>query len=1078
MSIEIDETMQVYIDESLEHLADIENDFLAIEEAGEDIDEELVNKVYRAAHSIKGGAGFMGLTNIKDLTHEMENILGRIRAREMVPNPEIINILLLASDVLRDLINDVITSNDVDISEHVTALRSILEAEDAPGGAAGEEAAPLAPTPNIMELYPDAVDEIADAMNEAKHVYLVEIDLIRDLHAQGKSPGELINEMKEAGSILAGVTEDEAESAVAGPDLPDRFPASVLFSTILRPGDINLLFEIDERNIFEVTEDLDVIRLGEPVPEEPVLAESPTPVPEESILVEPPPAREEPAPAHEEPAPMEPPAPVYESEVKRPDPGSAAVKTPPEKKPKPRPAKKKTPVESSLRVHVSLLDSLMNLAGELVLGRNQLLQAFSAKDNRALELASQRVDMITSELQEAIMLTRMQPIGNVFSKFPRVVRDLASKLGKEVELTLSGKEVELDKTIIEAISDPLTHLVRNSVDHGIEKTGDRRQMGKESVGLVELKAYHEAGQVNIQISDDGKGLDGEKLAASAVGKGLITEEQAHVMADKEKVNLIFLPGFSTAKEITDVSGRGVGMDVVKTNLDKLGGQTDIDSVPGKGTNIRIKLPLTLAIIPSQLIVTEGERYAIPQVNLEELLRIPAGKVKDQVERVGDAEVVRLRGNLLPLVRLADVIGVSRTYRPDGEEDVEADRRDNIADRRSKISLLRGEEEPAAGDAPGDPPSRTTGDRRYRAVSALNIVVVSTGAMKYGLVVDELHDSEEIVVKPLGRHLKRCKGYAGATIMGDGRVALILDVANLARMAGLTSLENTDRARSLAQENENAIRKRKDMQSLLVYRSAEEEQFAIPLNQVERIEKIQTSQIQNVSGRKVMQYRGGILPLFTIDQVTPVRPLAEREDLLAIVVSIAGREVGFLGIGPVDAVDTALEIDDSTLKQKGVMGSVNIGKYTTLLVDIFEVVRTLNPEWFSAKEAVQAVDADGPAILYAEDSNFFRGQVKSFMEEDGYDVVEADDGVEAWRLLEKNEERIALVVTDIEMPNLDGFGLTKKIREDGRFSDLPIIALTTLADDKDVARGNEVGVNEYHLKLDREKLMQSVHEYMG
>ena len=440
---------------------------------------------------------------------------------------------------------------------------------------------------------------------------------------------------------------------------------------------------------------------------------------------------------------------------------------PPPPKPKPKPAKAKprpkaavdkkpaakVKVDSSIRVHVSLLDSLMTLAGELVLSRNQLLQTIASDDVRNAESVGQRIDLITSELQEAIMLTRMQPIGNVFGKFPRVVRDLSSKLKKDIELIIVGKDVELDKTIIESINDPLTHLIRNSVDHGIETPADRTAAGKSAKGTVTLKAYHAAGQVVIEITDDGKGLDGDLLASKAMEKDLLTPEQVLTMSTQDKVNLIFLPGFSMAKEVTDVSGRGVGMDVVKTNLDQLGGQVDIISEIGMGTTISIKLPLTLAIIPCQIIVTGGERYAIPQVNLEELLRIPAAQVKDRVERVGTAEVVRLRGNLLPLIRLSDVLDIKNTYYDTGNEEFRNDRRERISDRRGLDSALSGdptERESASGERDSD-------DRRVAAASALNVVVVSNGSMKYGLIVDKLQDSEEIVIKPLGKHLQSCKG---------------------------------------------------------------------------------------------------------------------------------------------------------------------------------------------------------------------------------------------------------------------------------------------------------------------------------
>ncbi|MCK4788323.1 MAG: chemotaxis protein CheW, partial [Desulfobacteraceae bacterium] len=723
------------------------------------------------------------------------------------------------------------------------------------------------------------------------------------------------------------------------------------------------------------------------------------------------------------------------------------------------------------------------------LGRNQLLQAIESKDFRTIQLGGQRLDLITSELQEAIMLTRMQPIGSVFNKFQRVVRDLARNLGKQVELVIDGSEVELDKTIIEAISDPLTHLVRNSADHGIEIPDERLKAGKEAAGTIRLKAFHEAGQVNIEITDDGKGLDGNMLAATAMAKGLITEDQARTMSDKEKVNLIFFPGFSTAKEVTDVSGRGVGMDVVKTNLDKLGGVVDIESELGKGTRVRIKLPLTLAIIPSQIITTGGDHYAIPQVNMDELLRIPASQIKERIEKVGDAAVVRLRGQLLPLIRLNDVLGIEQTYidLEDGEEKPE--RRERIVDRRSKESPIEAEsskpEAEGASEAQGsklkaESPEHTTHDdrrekrdRRFHAESAVNIVVVTTGALKYGLVVDKLHDSEEIVVKPLGRHFKRCKGYAGATIMGDGRVALILDVGNLARMAGLTSLEGTDRAAEVAKETSEAVTAKKDMQSLLVFRSAEDEQFAVTLSQVERIEKVKAKDVEEVGGKRVMKYRGRSLPLISIDQVAQVKPLAEKEDLLVIVVVIAGKEIGLLAIGPVDAMDVTIEVDGATLKQPGIMGSAVIGEHTTQMVDMYGLAEALNPDWFTEQEAVQTSDGGALTVLIAEDSNFFRNQVKGFIEDGGYNVIDAEDGMVAWDLLEEHADEISLVVTDIEMPNMNGFELTKKIKGDERFSHLQVIALTTLAGEEDIAKGKEVGIDDYQIKLDRENLMESI-----
>jgi two-component system, chemotaxis family, sensor kinase CheA len=973
MQIEDDEILQGFIEESLEHLADIENDLLAIEEAGENIDEDLVNKVFRAAHSIKGGAGFMGLTTIQELSHAMENILGMIRSKKLIPTPENINVLLLGADQLQRMVEDVQSSNEVDITDHLVPLNAIAAGNPPPRAAAEQPA---------------------------------------KRPAEPKSKPAPKSEPEPA---------PKAETA-ADPE-PEPEPETEM------DAEVEADFE-DESEFENDLESHDVARATEKT----MSAKSFKPAGSQAF-------------------------------------GAEGGKSPQK-------------VEATIRVHVSLLDQLMTLAGELVLSRNQLLQTIGSDDFRNAEGVGQRIDLITSELQEAIMLTRMQPIGNVFSKFPRVVRDLSSKLKKNIDLTIVGKDVELDKTIIEAINDPLTHLVRNSVDHGIETPAERKRLGKSETGLVILKAYHEAGQVVIEISDDGKGLDGDVLAASAVNKGLITIEQAQIMSDKEKINLIFLPGFSTAKEVTDVSGRGVGMDVVKTNLDQLGGNVDIISEVGHGTTISIKLPLTLAIIPCQIIMMGGERYAIPQVNLEELLRIPASQVKERVERVGNAEVVRLRGNLLPLIRLADVIGVKRTFWDDTERELKEDRRELISDRRGLTSphFRTAQQEENVHEAPRDNlGDRLESDRRTSPASALNIVVVSTGAMKYGLIVDRLQDSEEIVIKPLGRHLQQCKGYAGATIMGDGRIALILDVANLARMAHLTSIDGTDRAHEVAIAQEEARRAQKDKQALLIFRNSETEQFGVPLNQVERIEKIKRSDIEDLGGKRVMQYREGSLSLICIDDVATVQPLADHDDLLVIVFKIASRLVGLLAIGPIDALEIATEIDGVTLRQTGIMGSVIISKHTTMLINVFEIVQTLYPEWFEGQEVFEGVKGSEntapPTILIAEDSNFFRNQVKGYMTEAGYNVIEGEDGQIAWDLLQQNAGSVSMVVTDIEMPNMNGFELTQTIRSDPRFSRMPVVALTTLAGEEDVARGKAVGIDEYHIKLDKERLMACVHDYM-
>jgi len=705
----------------------------------------------------------------------------------------------------------------------------------------------------------------------------------------------------------------------------------------------------------------------------------------------------------------------------------------------------------SLRVNVSLLEDLMNLAGELVLSRNQLMQAISSNAIHQIEVAGQRIDLVTSELQETIMLTRMQTVGNIFNKFPRVVRDLARTLGKEIDLQLEGNDVELDKTIIEGLGDPLTHLVRNSADHGIEMPDVRVAAGKPAMGTIVLKAYHEAGQVIIEIVDDGAGLNSEKIVAKALSRGLISPDQAKSMSDKEKANLIFLPGLSTAEQVTDVSGRGVGMDVVKSNLDQLGGQVDIETERGRGTTIRIKLPLTLAIIPSLLVSVGQERYAIPQVNVDELLCIPVDQITERVELVGDAEVLLLRGELIPLLYFSNVLGL----------DVSSCEASHMVG-----EILRGDK------------SLKEIRKDGCASAAVNLVVVSAGQFRYGLVVDQLHDSVEIVVKPLGRHFKDCQGYAGATIMGDGHVALILDVAGLGRLGDL-SLSIARETVPMGKEAE--VSSAQDKLSLFVFRNTPQEYCAVPLDLVARVELIDAAEIEEVGGRRVIKYRGGTLPVFSLDQATNVNMLDLSGEIIVIVFLMAGHEIGLLAKPPVDAIEAQVAVDGFTLKQPGISGSAVIVDNTTLLVDIYELIQTVQPEWFAVRGSIESAGDAGevgvPHLLLVEDSDFFRNQVKKFIEDDGYTVDVAEDGQVGWNMLDADPNKYDLVVTDIAMPNMDGFELAQRIRKDKRFALTPIIALTSLAGDEDVARGKAVGIDDYQVKLDKERLLQSVYEWL-
>lgn len=1080
-----DETLQEYINESLEHLGDIEQDLLTIEENGADIDEEVVNRVFRAAHSLKGGAGFLALETIKELAHKIENVLDMVRNREIIPNPENINILLNSFDKLRDLINNSDTSNEENIDEFVSALIGLTTAHLAP--TEQQSISNLVPIIRSDDSVVFEVPEIdlSQAKKSAQNLFLLEYDLIHDVYQHGKTPMDVIKNVMDLGTIIESLIDIERVGTLD--DTPiNSIPFYMLISSIIEPVVAPGFLEVPDEKIWfigydgrEITAPAPASQaapssaaevVAEPASEAKVIESQPAPAPKAS-----------PPKTTPKIAPAEKPAPVPDSNTsKSPAAGGGdegrAGKSGPE-------------AHATLRVNVSLLESLMTLAGEMVLSRNQLMQAITQQDPHSIKLAGQRIDLVTSELQEAIMMTRMQPIGSVFNKFPRVVRDMAQKLGKEINLIINGKEVELDKTIVEGLSDPLTHLIRNSADHGIELPDQRQAAGKARAGRIELKAYHDAGQVNIEITDDGNGLDADKIADKALEKGMISSEQHKTMSRKEKMALILLPSLSTAEKITDVSGRGVGMDVVKSNIDQLGGQIDLDSEPGRGTTVKIKLPLTLAIIPSLLVSVGHERFAVPQVNVSELVRIGAAEVKEKIERVGDSEVMPLRGELIPLIRLSSVLGITVNYQDPESGESLPDRRQQIADRRSPSSPIEGE---AGTNEPELAEQRDGSDRRYKAASDLNIVVVSAGSFKYGLVVDDLHDSVEIVVKPLDRHLKHIPGYAGATIMGDGRVALILDVGGIAKQASLTSMAGSRRARELAASDEHQA---KDRQALLLFRNGPEEPCAVPLDIVERVEQVNFNDIETKNNQRVMKYRGGSLPLFSLSDVSKVSEIQADQELVVIVFTVAEREIGLLASEPVDTVEISAVIDHDTLRSTGIMGSAIIKEQTTMILDIYELVETLKPDWFRRlqkkeerlKEQQFAARADTQApssapaikkILLVEDSDFFRSQLKRYIDDEERQCIPAEDGLIAWNWLQENPDVPSLIITDIEMPNMDGFELSRRIKNDSRFDHLKIIAVTSLAADEHIARGREVGIDDYQIKLDKDKLLASIDEHIS
>jgi two-component system chemotaxis sensor kinase CheA len=795
----MNDILREFLLESHENLAQLDLDLVTLEK--EPQERETLARAFRTVHTVKGSAGFLGFSKLQAVSHAAESLLSRLRAGELIFNPDIASTLLGVVDAIRRMLASV-EETETEGEGDYSALIQTLERLKSTGSLAPPTALGVPPAVELAALRPSAAK----------------------------------------GGSAAPAPPSAASSPVPEP--------TFLARAVATGGD------------------------GTPPPAATVVPPSAS----SAVL-----------------APVPPEIPVAE------------------------PAEPRTPAvsDTAIRVDVGLLDKLMTLVGELVLARNQIMQFSTSQEDASFLSTVQRLNLLTTELQVNVMKTRMQPIGNIWNKFPRVVRDLAIACGKQARIELEGRETELDKTIIEAIRDPLTHLLRNAIDHGMEPPGERLALGKPAEGRVALHAFHEGGKVIIEITDDGKGIDPLRIREKAIQAKLITPEQADRLGERELVDLVFRPGFSTADRVTNFSGRGVGMDVVRTNIEKIGGTVDIVSRPERGTAIKMKIPLTLAIIPALTVTVGGDRYAIPQVSLLELVRLEREQALRGIELIHGAPVYRLRGNLLPLVYLS---------------------------RELQVESARAE----AGE--------------------INIVVLQADDRQFGLVVDSIHDTEEIVVKPLQKQLKGIRTFSGATIMGDGKVALILDVLGLAQMAHVIA---GARERALSEKAATAAEPAGDRQTVLLFVTRDGGRLAIPLSQVDRLEEFPRSSLERAGTQDVVQYRGEILPLVDVARVlrrrrhrrdaqsaraAGRRPAVQPcngggdESVQVVVYSDAGRRVGLVVGQILDIVEETL-VSRSRSSRPGVLFTAVVQGHVTEFLDVRGIIRSADPEFFEAPQPV-------------------------------------------------------------------------------------------------------------------------------
>ena len=871
-----EELIREFLVESYENLDNMEQDFVSLERHPDDRDT--LARIFRQIHTIKGSCGFLGFDKLERLTHAAENLLGLLREGRMRLTTELTNALLKTADAVRETLGTIEQTGIEAEHEHAGLIETLhrLQATDVDqpdqagvdSGLVPDDQSSEAARSDFVSEFVDKGHEILSDMDQA----FISLQNRPEDSSALTSLIEATRQVRSEAEFL-GLTALERLTDIGGDVLTLVDNGRLHWTEVIAAGLEDMVGRIGEAvatigsngeapadDYLKLIDTLNSIRM--------TVSEQTTPDQEAGS------ARAEVPEAAPE------------------DLGSASDT-------KPRASNRadgfqSNLTESHIRVDVQLLDKLMNQVGELVLSRNQHLQYLSESQDSGLATLSQQLNLITSELQESILAARLQPIGTIWNKYPRMIRDLALELDKSVSIKIDGADTELDRTLIEAIKDPMTHLVRNAIDHGIESPDQRKQAGKAEEGTLQLRAYHEGGQVNIEISDDGQGIDVQRVARRASQRALITSEQEESMTDREKLNLIFAPGFSMADKVTNISGRGVGMDVVKSHIERINGVIDINSEPGVGTQIKIKIPLTLAIIPALIVTCGGQRYAIPQASLVSVIRLQDDKARSGIEILHDVPVHRWRGGLIPLAYLR---------------------------RELKIDEY--------------------GVAECHASEAVSIVILQAEERTFGLVVDGIDDSVEIVVKPLGRHLRGIRVFAGATIMGDGKVAIIIDVLGLAQSANVVSEIGK---RGFKEQEREAIQVVSDKRMVLLVQSAGK-RLAIPAAKIERIEKISRSAIEINGDQVLVQYRGTVMPLkyLTGGAVMDASaifesPVKDESVHINIVVPKSdGQLLGLIVDEILDVLEDEFQVANSIDQTPGVIGTTIIRGRVAELVDIDQIL---------------------------------------------------------------------------------------------------------------------------------------------
>jgi len=1028
----MDDLLNEFLTETAESIDVVDVELVKLEQ--DPNNKEVLDNIFRLVHTIKGTCGFLGLPRLESVAHASENVLGKFRDGELVVNEHAVTVILESLDRIKEILAGLEATEEEpqgDDSELIGKLDAIA------AGEAGGAAVPAA----AEELEEDTLDgEIVDP-GLGRTLKPGEVSLEELERAFNDAPGPVAEEESPAPAasapsggdsgkadhslydriggedtlavvahliatrlehsaklkeFFAGVSIDQRKGKVMGLMLAlykdDIDAAETVARQMIAKGGFEeshfaALLELVKTALTECQVDGDIV-------DEAVMTFE---LIRDAILSS--------AKALAQSAP---------AQGREGDSAQAGAAAAAAGGAAPR-------SNQSIRVSVDLLEDLMNMVSELVLTRNQLLQIVRNIDNSELAVPLQRLSQCTTELQENVMKTRMQPIGNAWAKLPRIVRDLSVELDKKINLDMRGAETELDRQVLELIKDPLTHMVRNSADHGVESPAERIASGKSETGTIVLNAYHEGGHIIMEIRDDGRGIAVSKLKNKILEKGLASESELAEMSDNQVQKFIFHPGFSTAAQITNVSGRGVGMDVVRSNIEKIGGTIDMMSLEGKGTTFQIKIPLTLAIVAALIVEASGERYAVPQISVLELVR--AQKESDnRIETINDTPVLRLRNRLLPLIYLNEILGFSN---------------------RS--------------------------DENFDAEDGF-IIVSQVGNNTFGIVVDQVFDTEEIVVKPVAPILKDLEIYSGNTILGDGSVIMILDPNGIASATNATG----DDVGNQEEEAQAEVRTLGDdeKESMLLFRAGSDQPKAVPLAVVARLEDIDVDKIEHSDGRHVVQYRGSLMPIIKAEDGMDMKSEGSQP---VLVFSDRNYTMGL-------AVDEILDIIEERMDIKlasgdpAVVGSAVINDQATEVIDVAHFLSLAFSDWHDRREADDAGQVQGASVLLIDDSDFFRSMLRPVLTVAGYQVTAVNSAQSALNMREEGVMFDA-IVSDIEMPEMSGFEFAQIVKSGGTWQDTPLIALSSLANERDINRGREAGFDDYLAKFDKETLLRCLAQQM-